>query len=153
MYIASDVSQWWGYRTLTKVLKMIYININPCNMFGCRVSNSNESAKDDFVSKWVQAHIQDSNDILGKPILFTEFGKSSKSSGYSVDKRDNYFEKIYNFIFNSASNGGPCAGGLFWQLMTQGMDDLHDGNEIICDENPSTANVITQQSKKMSNLG
>lgn len=101
----------------------------------------------------MQAHIQDSNDVLGKPILLTEFKKSSRSSGYNVDKRDSYLGKLYNFIFNSASNGGPCAGGLFWQLMTQGMDDLHDGNEIICDENPSTANVITQQSKKMSNLG
>ncbi|KAL2954280.1 hypothetical protein AAZX31_19G212400 [Glycine max] len=134
---------------------------NPGYQVGTDFISNNQVPEIDFTTihlypdqcKWVQAHIQDSNDILGKPILFTEFGKSSKSSGYSVDKRDNYFEKIYNFIFNSASNGGPCAGGLFWQLMTQGMDDLHDGNEIICDENPSTANVITQQSKKMSNLG
>ncbi|KHN12618.1 Mannan endo-1,4-beta-mannosidase 4, partial [Glycine soja] len=116
------------------------------------VSNSGETAQDDFVSKWVQAHIQDSNDVLGKPILLTEFKKSSRSSGYNVDKRDSYLGKLYNFIFNSASNGGPCAGGLFWQLMAQEMNGLHDGYEVIFDENPSTANVITQQSKKMSNL-
>ncbi|TKY61594.1 Mannan endo-1,4-beta-mannosidase 1 [Spatholobus suberectus] len=116
------------------------------------VSSSDETAQDAFVNKWVQAHIQDSNDILRKPILLTEFGKSSRSSRYNMDERNSYFEKLYNFIYNSARNGGPCVGGLFWQLMAQGMDGFRDGYEIIFQESPSTTNVITQQSKKMSNL-
>lgn len=122
------------------------------DIYGCRVSSTDEEAQNAFVEKWVQAHIQDSNDVLGKPILLSEFGKSSRSSGYSVEKRDSYFQKLYDAIYNSASTGGSCAGGLFWQLMTQGMDGLEDGYEVIFEESPSTTNVITQQSKRMSSL-
>jgi mannan endo-1,4-beta-mannosidase len=120
--------------------------------YGCRVSSSDETAQDEFVDKWVQTHIQDSKDILNKPIIITEFGKSSKYSGYNVDKRNSYFEKLYNFVYNSASNGGPCSGGLFWQFMAQGLDSFRDGYEVILEENPSTATVISQQSTRMSNL-
>ncbi|KAK7284451.1 hypothetical protein RJT34_19197 [Clitoria ternatea] len=117
------------------------------------VSSADEAAREAFVDKWVQVHIQDSNDILRKPILISEFGKSSKSSGYTVDKRNSYFRKLYDFIYNSSSNGGPCAGGIFWQLMVQGMDGYHDGYEVIFGETPSTtANVITQQSERLSML-
>ena len=118
---------------------------------GYRVSGS-ESAQDAFVDKWIQAHIQDSSDVLKKPILIGEFGKSSKLPGYTVEIRDSYFQKLYNAIYRSASNGGPCAGGLFWQLMAQGMDGMRDGYEVILQESPSTANVIAQQSHKLSSL-
>ncbi|KAJ1417201.1 Glycoside hydrolase, family 5 [Sesbania bispinosa] len=116
------------------------------------VSGSDEAAQEEFVNKWVQAHTQDSNDVLGKPILLTEFGKSSRLSGYSVDIRNSYFGKLYNFIYSSASSGGPCAGGLFWQFMAQGMDGYRDGYEVIFEESPSTASVITQQSRRLSAL-
>ena len=108
------------------------------------VSSTDEATQDAFVNKWVQAHIQDSNDVLRKPILLSEFGKSSRSSGYTVEKRDNYFQKLYNAIYNSASSGGPCAGGLFWQLLAQGTDGMRDGYEVILEESPSTTNIIAQ---------
>ncbi|KAK7397086.1 hypothetical protein VNO78_18253 [Psophocarpus tetragonolobus] len=116
------------------------------------LAHANETTKDVFINKWVEAHVEDSNDVLRKPILISEFGKSSKSSGYNLIKRNIYFEKLYNFIFNSASKGGACAGGLFWQLLSPGMDNFRDGYEVIFQESPSTANIIAQQSKKMSNL-
>ncbi|KAK7269508.1 hypothetical protein RIF29_22239 [Crotalaria pallida] len=116
------------------------------------ISSSDEAVQDAFVDSWVQAHIQDSNDVIGKPILVSEFGKSSKLPEYSVEKRDSYFQKLYNIIYNSASSGGSCAGGLFWQFMIEGIDNLRDGYEVIFEESPSTTNVISQQYKKMSNL-
>ncbi|XP_030471491.1 putative mannan endo-1,4-beta-mannosidase 9 [Syzygium oleosum] len=105
-----------------------------------------------FVDKWVQVHIQDSNTILNKPIILDEFGKSSKSSGYSLEKRDSYFGRLYDTIYTSASNQGSCAGGLFWQLFAQGMDNFSDGYEVILELSPSTASIIAQQSRKMSSL-
>ncbi|KAK7278095.1 hypothetical protein RJT34_23120 [Clitoria ternatea] len=113
---------------------------------------SSNTAQNVFADRWVQAHIQDSSDILRKPILLTEFGKSSRSSGYSVGERDYFFGKMYNEIYKSSSSGGPYAGGFFWQLLTQGMVGFGDGYEIIFEKSPSTVNVITQQSNKMSNL-
>ncbi|XP_061366249.1 mannan endo-1,4-beta-mannosidase 4-like [Gastrolobium bilobum] len=116
------------------------------------LSGSNEVAQAAFVDKWVQAHIQDSKNVLGKPIILGEFGKSSKSLGYSVEERDDYIRKLYNAIYSSASSGGPCAGGLFWHLMAQGLDSFHDGYEIIFVESPSTTRVIDHQSRKMLSL-
>ncbi|XP_015968755.1 mannan endo-1,4-beta-mannosidase 4 [Arachis duranensis] len=116
------------------------------------MAGANEVAKGEFVDKWIKAHIEDTQKILGKPIVVGEFGKSSKTPGYSVAERDSYMRKIYDAIFTSASSGGPCAGGLFWQLMAQQMDGFRDGNEIIFQESPSTTKIIDQQSYRMSSI-
>ncbi|PIA44356.1 hypothetical protein AQUCO_01700156v1 [Aquilegia coerulea] len=116
------------------------------------VSGSSEEAQMTFVDRWVQSHIQDSNSVLRKPIVIAEFGKSSRSSGYTVEKRDAYFGMLYNAIYTSAKNGGACNGGIFWQLMTQGMDNMKDGYEVVLAESPTTAGVIGQQSRKLSTL-
>ncbi len=63
-----------------------------------------------------------------------------------------YFGKKYEAIYNSASTGGPFVGGLFWQLMAQGMDAFRDGYEVVLEETPSTARVIAQQSHKLLSL-
>ncbi|KAK7397046.1 hypothetical protein VNO78_18213 [Psophocarpus tetragonolobus] len=113
---------------------------------------SNEAAQAAFVDKWLQTHMEDAKSVLGKPIVVGEFGKSSRSSGYSVVERDSYLSKMYDAIYSSASSGGPCAGGLFWQLMAQGMDSFRDGYEVIFQESPSTTTIIDQQSHKMSTI-
>ncbi|XP_058754121.1 mannan endo-1,4-beta-mannosidase 4-like [Vicia villosa] len=113
---------------------------------------SNETTQSAFVEKWIKVHIQDANTVLGKPIIVSEFGKSSKSAGYSIEKRDDYYKKIYSIISASATSGGSCAGGIFWQLLSQGMDSYGDGYEVILENSPSTAQIIKQQSTKMSNI-
>ncbi|XP_030551839.2 putative mannan endo-1,4-beta-mannosidase 9 [Rhodamnia argentea] len=114
--------------------------------------NASEGEQAAFVDRWVQVHIQDSNTILKKPIILGEFGKSSKSPGYSLGKRDSYFGRLYDAIYTSASSGGSCAGGLFWQLFARGMDNFSDGYEVVLEQSPSTASIIAQQSRKMSSL-
>lgn len=116
------------------------------------LQNASEGEQAAFVDRWVQVHIQDSDTILKRPIILGEFGMSSKSPGYSIGKRDSYFGKLYDTIYASASSGGSCAGGLFWQLFAPGMDDLSDGYEVILEQSPSTASIIAQQSRKMSSL-
>ncbi|EEF47126.1 mannan endo-1,4-beta-mannosidase 4 [Ricinus communis] len=114
--------------------------------------NSSEEEQAAFVNKWVQAHIEDSNLVIGKPLIIGEFGKSSKIPGYSLEKRDSYFVKIYDAIYSSAITRGPYAGGLFWQLMAQGMDSWGDGYEVVLEDCSSTASIIAQQSGKLSSI-
>ncbi|KAG5044215.1 hypothetical protein JHK87_008130 [Glycine soja] len=128
------------------------IDFTTIHLYPQWMSRFNETAQDVFINNWVQVHIQDANDVLRKPILLSEFGLSSKISGYGVEKRNSLFEKLYNLIYKSASNRGSCAGGLFWQLLAKGMDDFRDGYEVVFEETPSTTNIITKQSKKMSSL-
>ncbi|KAG9449696.1 hypothetical protein H6P81_009661 [Aristolochia fimbriata] len=116
------------------------------------LSNADDAKQLSFLNTWLDVHIQDAGNILGKPLLFAEFGKSWKDSGYSTNQRDTLFSSVYYKIVSSASSGGPAAGGLFWQLLTEGMDSYRDGYEVVLKESPSTANMIFQQSQKLHNL-
>ncbi|KAL6008996.1 hypothetical protein ACLOJK_022223 [Asimina triloba] len=113
------------------------------------VSSGDESS---FLGSWMESHIQDSARVLRKPILITEFGKSSRDGGYSTNVRDNFLGVVFNAVYGSARSGGPCAGALFWHVLAQGMDNFRDGYEIIFAECPSTTDVISQQSHKLSAL-
>lgn len=117
-----------------------------------RLSNATELDQAVFVDRWVESHTEDSKSVLRKPVIVTEFGKSSKTRGFTIEKRDNYFGKMFNAIYNSAKDGGPCVGGLFWQLQAHDMSDLSDGYDFILEDNPSTADVIAQQSRKLGSL-
>ncbi|KAL9253597.1 Mannan endo-1,4-beta-mannosidase 7-like protein [Drosera capensis] len=113
------------------------------------LSSSNDQSQLSFLSNWLDAHIQDAQNIIRKPILFAEFGKSSKDPGYSTYQRDQVFATICYKVYFSAKRGGPAAGGLFWQLLTEGMDSFRDGYDIVLSENPSTASLISGQSYKL----
>ncbi|KAK4417437.1 Mannan endo-1,4-beta-mannosidase 7 [Sesamum alatum] len=113
------------------------------------LSSSNDQKQLSFLSNWLDAHIQDAQFILHKPLLITEFGKSWKDPGFSPSDRDVLFNTVYSKIYASAKRGGAAAGGLFWQLLAEGMDSFRDGYEIILDEDSSTGKVITQQAHRL----
>nr|KJB41765.1 hypothetical protein B456_007G119100 [Gossypium raimondii] len=115
-------------------------------------TNSSEEAQLGFVDKWIEAHTMDCNSVLKKPLVIGEFGKSFKLPGYSLEKRNEYFQRIYKAIYSSARNGGSCDGGLFWQLLSLGMDNMGDGYQVVLEQSPSTASVIAQQSRLLSSL-
>ncbi|XP_052188694.1 mannan endo-1,4-beta-mannosidase 7-like [Diospyros lotus] len=105
-----------------------------------------------FLSNWAANHIQDAQSVLRKPILFAEFGKSWKDPGFNTDQRDLVFNTVYSAIYSSARGGGAAAGGLFWQLLTEGMDSFRDGYDVVFAESPSTAAVIAEQSVKLNKI-
>ncbi|CAM0881980.1 unnamed protein product [Alopecurus aequalis] len=118
------------------------------------LSSSDNQAQLSFLGRWLDAHIADAQQTLRKPLLIAEFGKSQKDPGYSSAQRDAQFGMVYAKIYQSARTGGPTVGGLFWQLMADGMDSYGDGYEVIFGEAPaSTTGVITTQSQKLKMLG
>ncbi|KAJ4824565.1 Mannan endo-1,4-beta-mannosidase 7 [Turnera subulata] len=112
--------------------------------------SSDDESQQSFLNNWLHTHIQDAQNILQKPVLFAEFGKSSRTSAYS--ERDQLFNTVYSAIYASASSGGAAAGGMFWQLFTEGLDSFRDGYEVIFRENPSTSGIIADQSHKLNRL-
>ncbi|TYG94681.1 hypothetical protein ES288_A11G208000v1 [Gossypium darwinii] len=116
------------------------------------LSSSSEQYQLSFLNNWLDAHIRDARIALRKPILLAEFGKSWKDPGFNTYQRDQLFNIVYNKIYWSAKTGGPASGGLFWQLLAQGMESFRDGYEIILSERSSTANVIAQQSHKLDQI-
>lgn len=104
-----------------------------------------------FMQRWLASHLTDSKMVLKKPLVFAEFGKSEKDPGYSQSARDAFLSGVYNSIYDFARNGG-IGGGLVWQILAEGMDSFDDGYEIVLSQNPLTASVIAQQSRKMTAL-
>lgn len=137
----------------TKASSSKFINIFIILYLNGRLKpNSTDGAQQAFVDRWIQAHTEDCNSVLKKPLIITEFGKSDRLPGYSIEKRNNYLGHVYNAIFMSAKAGGSFLGGIFWQLMTQGMENYADGYQVILEESPTTAKVIAEQSRKLHSL-
>lgn len=117
-----------------------------------RLPNASYQEEQSFLNNWIDTHIQDAQNVLKKPVLFTEFGKSSKDPCYNTSQRNILFNTMYKKTLSSARRGGAATGGLFWQLLIDGMDNYRDGYEVILKENTSTANMILQQSRKLYQL-
>ncbi|KAL0438069.1 UNVERIFIED_CONTAM: Mannan endo-1,4-beta-mannosidase 3 [Sesamum latifolium] len=103
-----------------------------------------------FMRRWMTSHWTDSRTLLKKPMVFTEFGKSSKDRGFSIASRDSFLNAIYSNICSLARSGG-IGGGLLWQLVAEGMES-YSGYEIDLFQTPSTSSVISQQSRQMTAL-
>ncbi|KAJ0805017.1 putative mannan endo-1,4-beta-mannosidase [Helianthus annuus] len=114
------------------------------------LSNRDNYVQLDFLQQWIHDHIEDAQNILKKPVLFTEFGKSWRQPGYNVSQKDQLYNVVYSSIYRSARTGGVAVGGLFWQQLVHGMDSYKDGYEVILTEPSSTVSLIYQQSKKLS---
>ncbi|XP_015933855.1 mannan endo-1,4-beta-mannosidase 7 [Arachis duranensis] len=116
------------------------------------LSSSSYEDQMSFLGKWLNEHIQDAQNTLHKPILVGEFGVSTKSFGSNLEPRERFYNTVYSAIYSSASGGGAAVGGLFWQLLAQGMDSFRDGYEVVLDENPSMAALISQESQKLNRI-
>lgn len=104
----------------------------------------------EFLKHWINDHIEDTQQVLHKPVLFAEFGKSWKDPNYNVSQKDDLYNMVYSSIYTSASRSGAAAGCLFWQQLVHGMESYNDGYEVILTEPSSTTRLIVQQSKKLS---
>ncbi|CAI9102469.1 OLC1v1000748C1 [Oldenlandia corymbosa var. corymbosa] len=107
-----------------------------------------------FGERWIKSHMEDSASVLGKLLMLTEFGKSSRSPGYQVAVSDAYFSNIYDTLYSScaSSSDGVCGAGgaCFWQVMAPGMEDWGDGYEVFLEQSPSTMAVVVKQSRRLS---
>ncbi|RVW62600.1 Mannan endo-1,4-beta-mannosidase 5 [Vitis vinifera] len=98
-------------------------------IFG-ELNGKDDNAQMAFLQTWTTSHLTDSRTIIKKPMIFAEFGKSSKDPGYSINARDSFLNAVYTNIYSSARSGG-MGGGLVWQIMAEGMESYYDGYEIV----------------------
>ncbi|KAK6774725.1 hypothetical protein RDI58_029964 [Solanum bulbocastanum] len=100
------------------------------------------------MEKWITSHWEDARNILKKPLVLAEFGKSSRGQG----SRDIFMTSVYRNVYNLAKEGGTMAGSLVWQLMAHGMENYDDGYCIVLGQNPSTTQIISDQAHVMTAL-
>ncbi|KAG0498538.1 hypothetical protein HPP92_003229 [Vanilla planifolia] len=113
------------------------------------LSNTISEAYLQFTDSWIQSHIEDAEGVLGKPVLFAEFGVSAKDRNYSSGFRDQFFGLVYKNILNSTRTGGGGGGGLIWQLFPDGTDYMDDGYAVVLTKSPSTSSIVYLQSKRI----
>ncbi|ONK63002.1 uncharacterized protein A4U43_C07F10370 [Asparagus officinalis] len=113
------------------------------------INGADDNAETTFLQSWIASHTQDAGS-LGKPLMITEFGRSSKQ--FSSAQRDAYYRATYTTIYALARSGGACSGALFWQFLGQGMDNFRDGYEVVFQDCPSTSSIISQQSRRIESL-
>ncbi|MED6159861.1 hypothetical protein PIB30_046079 [Stylosanthes scabra] len=126
---------------------------NPGFQAGTDFIANNQIPEIDFATVIGLMNIYKMHRTLHKPVLFAEFGYSTKNVGYNIKLRDQFFDTVYSAIYSSASGGGVAVGCLFRQLLDQGMDSFRDGYEVVIDESTSTASLIAQESQKMNQIG
>lgn len=105
-----------------------------------------------YFSKWVTSHIDDGEQILKKPVLFTEFGLSSRHKGFTQSHRDQLLKTMYGKIDQSARKGGAGAGALVWQFVVEGMEESGDDFAFVPWQFTSTYNLIVEQSCRLRTL-
>ncbi|XP_062231099.1 putative mannan endo-1,4-beta-mannosidase 5 [Phragmites australis] len=103
-----------------------------------------------FVQSWMQAHIADAEGELGMPVLFTEFGVSTKArSAFNATSRDRFIQAVYGELLGSTRHGGAGAGGLLWQVFPEGTDYMDDGYGVVLPRAAATAGIMSAHSKKL----
>ncbi|KAL3654839.1 Mannan endo-1,4-beta-mannosidase 6 [Castilleja foliolosa] len=114
------------------------------------ISQSITEAHIEFTKSWVEAHIEDAEKYLGMPVVFTEFGVSTKDPGYNLTYRDTLISTVYKVLLNSTKYGGGGGGSLLWQVFPEGTDYMDDGYAIVLPKSPSTSNIISVQSTRLN---
>nr|BAK05001.1 predicted protein [Hordeum vulgare subsp. vulgare] len=115
------------------------------------VPGSTSEQQVEFMKKWMASHIEDAAAALRKPLLVAEFGWKS-SGNAAVAARDDYLRMVYDAIYASVKGGGPCAGGLFWQVMAPRMESWADGYEVVLERSSTTAAVVSQECARIGGI-
>ncbi|KAI4385025.1 hypothetical protein MLD38_003097 [Melastoma candidum] len=106
----------------------------------------------EYVKKWVESHIDDGDNVLKKPVMFTEFGYSNLNPDYDPNKRDRFFEAVLDTIYSSSEKSGAGAGSFVWQFLVDGMEEYNDDFGIVPWGRPATHRIITGHSCRLAEL-
>ncbi|KAK8956760.1 Mannan endo-1,4-beta-mannosidase 6 [Platanthera zijinensis] len=108
--------------------------------------------KVEYLSNWVDYHVNDGERILKKPVLFSEVGSRLRGMRNGSYDRDIILKTVYDKVYESAKKGQAGAGALVWQLMTEGIQGYQDEFSFVAKQHPSTYKLILQQSCRLMKL-
>ncbi|XAR68016.1 Mannan endo-1,4-beta-mannosidase [Bertholletia excelsa] len=105
-----------------------------------------------FMYRWTVSHIEDGDEVLKKPVLFTEFGLSNLNKGFEPSQRDRFYKIIYDLMYKSAKKKKSSAGAFVWQFLVGGMEEYNDDFGIVPWERPITYQLITKHSCRLADV-
>ncbi|KAL4359799.1 hypothetical protein AHAS_Ahas08G0113500 [Arachis hypogaea] len=105
-----------------------------------------------FVSKWMLSHIEDGDNVLNKPVVFSEYGYSEFNKNFSFSDREKMYRRITDIIYKSAKKNKSGAGALVWQYLVGGMNEFSDEYGMVPWESSSTHSLFIEQSCRLAKL-
>lgn len=118
----------------------------------CRIPEADLEAKVKYLSSWADAHISDSENVLKKPVLFTELGAPLTIRTGGFYDRDILLKTVYDKVYKSAKKREAGAGVLIWQLLVEGVEEYRDQFSLVAWKYPSTYKLILEQSCRLRNV-
>ncbi|KAG9156422.1 hypothetical protein Leryth_022843 [Lithospermum erythrorhizon] len=109
-------------------------------------------AKLKYLSHWMDAHINDADNVLKKPVLFTEVGSHLITNHGEQYQIDAILKTVYDKVYESAKKKGAGAGALIWQLLVEGAERYTDRFAFVAWKHPSTHKLIVDQSCRLREL-
>jgi mannan endo-1,4-beta-mannosidase len=117
-----------------------------------RLPKASVGEKIKYLSNWVDSHLNDSEYILRKPVLFSEVGFLHHAEANSTVDGDTLLKVVYDKIYSSTKKLQAGSGALIWQLMVEGMQMYHDDFSMVARDRPSTYKLIKGQSCRLQRL-
>ncbi|XP_010057854.2 mannan endo-1,4-beta-mannosidase 6 [Eucalyptus grandis] len=105
-----------------------------------------------YLSQWVDSHIHDGDEILKKPVLFTEVGSSLHKNQQELHQRDIFLKMVYDKIYESAKKRQAGAGALIWQLLVDDTQGYADQFSFVAWNHLSTYKLIIEQSCRLRRM-
>lgn len=105
-----------------------------------------------FVAEWMHSHIEDGDQVLTKPVMFTEFGLSDLNKGFDPSQRDEFYKIVFDVIYESAKKKGAGGGSFAWQFLVEGMEDFNDDFGIVPWKRASTYKIITGHTCRLAKI-
>lgn len=135
------------------LIKFAWINSFSIELYSLiRLPEAESAAQLQFVKSWMQHHMDDSEKLLAKPVVFGEFGVSVKDAKFSLMFREAFIKTVYKTVLGSRKRGGSGGGCLLWQLFPEGTEYMDDGYAVILAKHPSTQHMLTLQSRKLRTI-
>jgi len=105
-----------------------------------------------YLSQWVDSHIHDGDEILKKPVLFTEVGSSLHQNQQELHQRDIFLKTVYDKIYESAKKRQAGAGALIWQLLVDDTQGYAGEFSFVAWNHLSTYKLIIEQSCRLRRM-
>ena len=97
----------------------------PCRPENWGILSTTGLAPIPYTQQWLQAHIEDSHKILGKPLLVEEFGRSTQMDAMGAG-REQYFDAVHSTVERYRKEGA-----LAEMLLLCGLPGSWAGGRII----------------------
>jgi mannan endo-1,4-beta-mannosidase len=117
-----------------------------------RLPKASMEEKVKYLSVWVDSHLNDSEYVLRKPVLFTEVGYLQHAEANSTVDGDILLKVVYDKLYDSAKKLQAGSGALIWQLMVEGTQMYHDDFSMVARDRPSTYKLMKEQSCRLQSL-